>query len=119
MDNNKITQLEESLVKLTQELQYLRDYVYKNDFSDNKIFEKKLIMNKSVSLGEASDISIGTSTGTKIGTSSTQKIGFYGATPVVRQGSITAPSGGSTIDSQARSSINAIIATLQTLGLTA
>lgn len=58
-------------------------------------------------------------TGTKIGTAATQKLGFFGATPVVRQNSIAAPSGGTTVDSQARTAIASIIAEIKSLGLTA
>lgn len=45
------------------------------------------------------------------------QIGFFGANPVKKQASITAPSGGGTVDSQARTAIGSIITTLQTLGL--
>lgn len=47
------------------------------------------------------------------------KIAFFGSnTPVAKQAAITAPAGGATIDSQARTAISDIITKLQTLGLT-
>lgn len=44
-------------------------------------------------------------------------VGFFGVEPVKKQASITAPSGGATVDSQSRTAIGSIITTLQTLGL--
>lgn len=47
------------------------------------------------------------------------KIAFFGGgTPKTQQTAITPPSGGATVDSQARTAINDIITKLQTLGLT-
>lgn len=47
------------------------------------------------------------------------KIAFFaGTTPKSQQTAITPPSGGATVDSQARTAINDIITKLQTLGLT-
>lgn len=44
-------------------------------------------------------------------------IGFLGATPAVRQAHVADPAGGGTVDAEARSAINAILATLETYGL--
>jgi hypothetical protein len=47
------------------------------------------------------------------------KVAFFGSnTPIAKQSAITAPSGGLTVDSQARTAIGTIITTLQALGLT-
>ena len=46
-------------------------------------------------------------------------VGFYGATPVAQASKINDPSGGSIVDSEARSAVNAIIDALEALGLTA
>lgn len=47
------------------------------------------------------------------------KTAFFGSnTQVSKQSAITAPTGGATIDSQARTAIGTIITTLQSLGLT-
>jgi hypothetical protein len=61
----------------------------------------------------------GTLRGLKIGDASTALLGFYGATPVDRPDTVADPTGGSTIDSEARTAINAIIDRLQELGLIA
>lgn len=61
----------------------------------------------------------GTLRGLRIGDASTALLGFYGATPVDRPDTVADPSGGGTIDTEARTAINAIIDRLQELGLIA
>jgi hypothetical protein len=61
----------------------------------------------------------GTLRGLKIGDASTALLGFYGAAPVDRPDTVADPSGGGTIDTEARTAINAIIDRLQELGLIA
>jgi len=61
----------------------------------------------------------GTLRGLKIGSASTSLIGFYGATPVDRPDTVADPTGGGTIDAEARTAINALIDRLQELGLIA
>ena len=73
---------------------------------------------KDIQIMDGNMIILGGNQGTKIG-KSTSKIGFYGVAPVARQASISAPSGGGTVDSQARTAINTIISRLSTSGLTA
>lgn len=70
-----------------------------------------------VTLTDATDLVVGSTTGTKIGTATTQKIGFYNATPVVQQTNVTNPTGGATVDAEARTAIDAILSRLETLGL--
>lgn len=65
------------------------------------------------------NISTDTTTGTKIGTGTTQKLGFWNAAPVVQPGHIADPTGGTPIDSEARTAINSILADLAELGLQA
>jgi hypothetical protein len=67
----------------------------------------------------AVDIILDTTTGTKIGTATSQKLGFFNATPVVQTTHIADPSGGGTVDAEARTAINAILADLASLGLQA
>jgi len=61
----------------------------------------------------------GTLRGLKIGDATTALLGFYGVTPVDQPATVTDPTGGGTIDAEARTSINAIIDRLQELGLIA
>jgi hypothetical protein len=61
----------------------------------------------------------GTLRGLRIGGASTSLLGFYGATPVDRPDTIADPTGGGTIDAEARTAINTIIDRLQELGLLA
>ena len=51
------------------------------------------------------------------GAGSAAAIGFLGATPAARQAHVADPSGGATIDAEARSAINSILSTLETFGL--
>lgn len=61
----------------------------------------------------------GTLRGLKIGSAITSLIGFYGVTPVDQPATVADPTGGSTIDAEARTAIGLIIDRLQELGLIA
>jgi len=61
----------------------------------------------------------GTLRGIKIGSATSSLLGFYGATPVDRPATVADPTGGGTVDTEARTAINAIIDRLQELGLIA
>lgn len=63
-----------------------------------------------IGVDEASEVNIGRTAG---------EIGFYGAAAVVQAGAVTPPAGGGTIDTEARTAINAIITALQNIGVTA
>jgi hypothetical protein len=54
-----------------------------------------------------------------LGGATTDLIGFYGVTPVDQPATVADPAGGSVIDTEARTAINAIIDRLQELGLIA
>jgi hypothetical protein len=64
-------------------------------------------------------LTFGTTTGSKLGSATNQKIGFFNATPVVQQSTISDPSGGTTVDAEARTAINTLIDRLQAFGLIA
>lgn len=61
----------------------------------------------------------GTLRGLRIGGATTSLVGFYGATPVDRPDTVADPTGGATIDAEARTAIGLIIDRLQELGLIA
>lgn len=60
----------------------------------------------NVVVGDGKNLIVGTGTGTKIGTATTQKIGFFGAAPVVRRGTIAAPTAPGVVYSQAEAASN-------------
>lgn len=93
--------------------QIIRDELQEFLASDRYIFHKK------IQILDGRSIQVGKTNGTKIGTESTQKMGFYGVTPVVQASAITSPSGGATVDSQARTAIDAIRTALTNIGITA
>ncbi|MCP3684630.1 MAG: hypothetical protein GY861_18340 [bacterium] len=97
--------------KLIKDVQYLMDMESKDNFSDLKIFRKKVEFKNDVTF--ANDMSFGGEVTFE------DKVGFYGTTPVAQQSSVTTPSGGATIDTQARSSIGEIKIILDNYGLTA
>lgn len=70
----------------------------------------------SIAVTDGGNVTVGTSTGTQLGTTTDAKLGLYGATPVVRGASVTAPSGGAIQDAEARTALNAVITRLETLG---
>ena len=61
----------------------------------------------------------GTKRGLQIGGAATDELGFFGATPVDQPATVADPSGGSTVDTEAREAIAAVIDRLQELGLIA
>lgn len=61
----------------------------------------------------------GTKRGLQIGGASTDELGFFGATPVDQPATVADPSGGITVDTEARAAIAAVIDRLQELGLIA
>jgi hypothetical protein len=61
----------------------------------------------------------GTKRGLQIGGASIDELGFFGATPVDQPATVADPSGGSTVDTEARAAIAAVIDRLQELGLIA
>lgn len=72
-----------------------------------------------ITMGEGVNYSLGTSTGTKLGSATTQKLGFWNATPVVQPAAQADASGGATIDAEARTALNGLLAKLRTIGIIA
>jgi hypothetical protein len=79
----------------------------------------KFILEKELQMMDGRNVQLGRTTGTKIGTETTQKLSFFGVTPVAQQATISDPSGGGTVDTNARTAINTIIDRLQAFGLIA
>jgi hypothetical protein len=115
---------------MNEELKQLIDERIKNYFTENsaptqavvrntKDLSDRTINEKHIQLLDARHIQLGKTNGTKIGTQTTQKLAFWNATPIVQPAAISAPSGGATIDSQARTAITSLIAALKNIGLTA
>ena len=99
MTNEEIQKQLDNLVSVY----YKTHYIDKDVFSNPVHFYNNILFPSSV--------------GTKIG-STGNKIGFLGATPIARQSAITAPTGGATIDAEARTAINSIRSVLTNFGLT-
>ena len=52
-----------------------------------------------------------------VGADASAKVSFHGVTPVLQAAHIPDPSGGSTVDAEARSAINAILVALEAKGV--
>ena len=68
---------------------------------------------------DARDIETNINTGTKIATAAAQKMAFWGQTPVNQPDAVSDPSGGSTVDTQARAQLIALIGRLEEIGIIA
>jgi hypothetical protein len=79
----------------------------------------RFVFDKNLQVLDARNIQTGRTTGTKIGTAADQKVAFYGVDPVVQAGAISAPSGGLTQDTEARTAINYIRTAIKNFGITA
>ena len=71
----------------------------------------------NVQIFDGRTFQVGKVYGTKFGTETTQKISFHGVPAVVQAAAISPPSGGTTVDSQARTAISALITALHNKGL--
>lgn len=110
-------ELQQQINQLRRALQSLADIHSRTHFIDKDVFSNPVYFNNKVLFKDNSSISLGANLGTKIGLAG-ERIGFLGASPIARQSAITPPSGGATVDSQARTAINSIITVLQNFGLT-
>ncbi len=107
--DNEIIQLKNQVESLTQQVKLLTDLQYKNNFSDLIIFDKRVRFNRNITIGQD---------GLRIGMSPTEKVSLFGENPVIQQAAISPPSGGATIDSQARTAISSLITLMSTFGFT-
>lgn len=103
----------EEIEKLEERIRVLEKIIHIFVFSDRYVFQRHL------QLLDGQNIQVATGTGTKIGTTTGQKLGFFNATPVVQQASIADPTGGATVDAEARTAINSILDVLDVFGFTA
>lgn len=106
MDKDLQTQVKDLELKVNQ----LLDLYNKNNNPSSEIYPKKAIFSSGIEGGD---------NGLVIGSSASKKIGFHGVTPVIQEAAITAPSGGMTIDSEARTAIVNIINALHNIGIIA
>lgn len=86
---------------------------------DQMVGGDRFVFRKNIQLENGVNIKLNALSGTKIGTQITEKLAFYGQVPCDQPATIGDPSGGATVDSQARSAVNSIIDRLQELGLIA
>lgn len=127
MTPDEIRQFNDLLQRFNLDSKKLDDFLniyYRYHLIDKDIwvkrqeFNDKVYANGTFYFKDGSTINLGSSTGTKVGATG-DKIGFFGKAPAGQQATITTPTGGGTIDSQARSSIGEIKTVLTNLGLTA
>lgn len=104
------------LYTVADKLDKFLDIYYRTNFIDKVVYQKPVYFKDKIYYDNAI-ISTGSNTGTRFGNSATEKVGFYGVTPVVQAGAISAPSGGTTIDSQARTAISSVITALHNIGI--
>jgi len=97
--NEELLALQKQIEDLQDKLNHLTDVYYRTNFIDKTVHTKPVYFKDNVYLPA--------------------KTAFFASnTPVAKQAAITAPAGGATVDTQARTAIGTIITTLQTLGLT-
>ncbi len=91
-------------------------YVYSHDSVGTKT-QRLRLATTLLTLADGLNIELDIVTGTQIGTGATQKLGFYGATPIVRGALVADAAGGGTVDAEARTAVNTVLARLRALGV--
>ncbi len=99
----------EEATQLKQRVQVLENLLANLMFNGEYKFLRNVNFGPNAKLSLTGDLSLGVSS---------SKVGFYGASPVARQAAVTSPSGGATVDSQARTAIDALRSRLTTIGIT-
>lgn len=107
------------LEQLSNKLDVFFDLYYRTNMIDKTVFANPVYINNKIYFKDGTNINAGGTNGLKIGTATTEKLGFYGETPVDQPATVADPSGGATVDSQARTAIASVIDRLQELGLIA
>lgn len=100
----------QKIENLQRKIDQLNDIITRLNLNDRFLLIKPLALQNT-------DIKIYGTTGTKIG-GSKDKLSVYGVAPITQQAAIAAPSGGTTIDTQARATEVLIIAALKNFGIT-
>lgn len=103
----------------SKKLDTFLDLYYRTNMIDKTVFPNKVYFNNGLFFKDGTIISSGGTVGMKIGSTASEKLGFFGTTPVDQPVTVSDPSGGVTVDSQARTAIIAVIDRLQELGLVA
>lgn len=116
-EQQKFNEVIANLNQLSKKIEDFFNIYYRFHAVDKDVWDKKQYFNDNLFIKDGVKISVGVSTGVTIGLS-TEKLGFFGKTPVAKQTVVTTPSGGATIDTQARSSIGEIKTILSNLGIT-
>lgn len=117
--------LKQQVEDLQKEVAELKDLFFKGNYSTLQVFSKVVqfdagtIQNSDITLKGGKNIIFDRTTGSSIGTDHMEKISVYGVTPIIQQNAITAPTGGTTVDTQARTAIGTIINVLKNFGITA
>lgn len=101
----------EEIVQLKQRIGELERKINILFYSDRYIFSRDIEMESG------RNIQLSTNVGTQLASASNQLLGFWGTSPVDKPATISDPSGGVTIDSEARTAIIAILDLLQETGL--
>lgn len=104
---------------ITKRLDVFFDLYYRTNMIDKTVYANPVYFNNKIYFKDGTNINAGGVNGLKIGTATTEKLGFFGETPVDQPATVSDPSGGATVDSQARTAISSLIDRLQELGLIA
>lgn len=77
----------------------------------------RFVFSRLLQLMDGRNLQTGRSTGSKIGLSANEKVSVYGVSPVIQGATINDPSGGATVDTEARNAIDSLINRLQDFGI--
>ena len=84
-----------------------------------KYLSDKIVFSRDIKINDGRNIQLGRINGLKLGTDTDQLLAFYGTTPVNQPVKVDDPTGGATVDTQARNAVIFLIDRLEELGLIA